>query len=116
MEAVIQTVPRHVPVGGWLARNADVRYGRRVDKTTSRGTAGVLDITAATEPVGEPRYRSEGFETDALGAQYVSDIWRNEQDPVPTGLQGESRSITHCPVSRPSVWIHPAPPVRWQSR
>jgi nitric oxide reductase NorQ protein len=70
----------------WLARSADVRYGRRVDETTGRGAARVLDITVATEPVGEPRYRSEGLEPDAVEAQYVSDIGRNEQDPVPTGL------------------------------
>jgi nitric oxide reductase NorQ protein len=85
-EAIIQATPRHVPVGMWLARSADVRYGRRVDETTGRGAARVLDITVATEPVGEPRYRSEGLEPDAVEAQYVSDIGRNEQDPVPTGL------------------------------
>jgi len=85
-EAIIQAAPRHVPVGVWLARSADIRYGRRVDETTSRGAAQVVDITAATEPVGEPRYRSEGLEPDAVEAQYISDIGRNEQDPVPTGL------------------------------
>ena len=29
-EAVIQTVPRHVPAGGWIAWNADIRYGCRI--------------------------------------------------------------------------------------
>jgi nitric oxide reductase NorQ protein len=68
-EAIIQAAPQHVPVGVWLARSADVRYGRRVDETTGRGTARVLDITAATEPVGEPRYRSEGLEPDELASE-----------------------------------------------
>jgi nitric oxide reductase NorQ protein len=85
-EAIIQAAPRHVPVGVWLARSADVRYGRRVDETTGRGTAQVVDITAAAEPVGEPCYRSAGLEPDAVEAQYVSNIGRNEQDLVPTGL------------------------------
>jgi nitric oxide reductase NorQ protein len=73
-EAIIQAAPRHFPVGVRLARSADVRYGRRVDETTGRGTARVVDITAANEPVGEPRYRSEGLEPDAVEAQYVSNI------------------------------------------
>jgi nitric oxide reductase NorQ protein len=68
-KAIIQAAPRHVPVGVWLARSADIRYGGRVDETTGRGTAQVFDITAATEPVGEPRYRSEGLEPDAVETQ-----------------------------------------------
>ena len=45
-------------------------------------------ITTVTESVGEPSYRSEGLEPDAVESQYVSDIGRNNQDPLPTGLQG----------------------------
>ena len=76
----------------------------------------MLDIIAATEPIGDPRYRSEGLDPDAVESQYVSEIGRNKQGPVPTGLQDERRSITHSPVSRLFVPIHPALPVRWQSR
>ena len=37
--------------------------------------------------MGEPRYRFEGLDPDAVEVQYVSDTGRNEQDPVPTGLR-----------------------------
>lgn len=86
-EAVIQAALRQVPVGVWLARAADARYSRRLDETGQHGVAQVLDITTANEPVGEPRYRMDGLLPDAVDAQYVSDIGRNTQDPVPTGLQ-----------------------------
>jgi len=76
-EAIIQAAPRHVPVGVWLSRTADTRYSRRLDETGQHGVARVLDITTADEPVGEPRYRTDGLSPDAVDAQYVSDIGRN---------------------------------------
>ncbi|RLM91158.1 AAA family ATPase [Haloarcula sp. Atlit-7R] len=85
-EAIIQAAPRHVPGGVWLSRAADAWYSRRLDETGRHGVARVLDITTANEPVGEPRYRTDGLSPDAVDTQYVSDIGRNAQDPVPTGL------------------------------
>jgi len=84
--AIVQAAPKHVPVGIRLARAAEIRYAGRVDSNTECGVARILDVTTAEEPVGEPRYRTEGLDPDAVEAQYVSDVGQNARNPVLTGL------------------------------
>jgi nitric oxide reductase NorQ protein len=84
--AILQEAPQHVPVGSRLAVTAAQRYARRIDTETDRGVARIVDLTTTDVAVGEPIYRTEDLDPDALDAQYVSAIGRNADDPVATGL------------------------------
>ena len=84
--AILQEAPQHVPVGTRLASAAAQRYARRLDTETDRGVARVVDLATTDVSVGEPVYRTDELDPDALEAQYVSAIGRNADDPVATGL------------------------------
>ena len=84
--AILQEAPQHVPVGTRLAVGAAQRYARRIDTETDRGIARVVDLATTDVAVGEPVYRTDGVDPDALKAQYVSAVGRNADDPVATGL------------------------------
>jgi len=124
--AILQEAPQHVPVGTRLATAAAQRYARRVDSKTDRGVPRVVDLATTDITVGEPVYRTEGLDPDALGAQYVSSIGRNVADPVATGLHilddpdhpDVPKAATHpddgddaLPVDESSQVVPPAVPV-----
>ena len=85
-ENLLKEARTHVPVGYHLAEDAATYYSQRVDPDTGRGAARVTDLSLVTESVGEPLYRSEGWDSDDERGMYVSDIGRNAGSPVPTGL------------------------------
>jgi nitric oxide reductase NorQ protein len=104
-EALIEEAVQHTPVGYRLARSADNRYGRRLDEQ-GRGTARILDLAQADQTVGEPLYRSEGWDPDDPQGMYCSDIGANSAGPtpIPTGLHILDDS-DHPDV--PKAAIHP---------
>jgi nitric oxide reductase NorQ protein len=85
-ENLLKEARTHVPVGLRLAKTAATYYGQRIDPDTERAAARVTDLSLVTDSVGEPLYRSEGWEPDDERGMYVSDIGRNAGSPVPTGL------------------------------
>jgi nitric oxide reductase NorQ protein len=85
-ENLLKEAATHVPVGFRLAKNAATYYDQRIDPDTEQAAARVTDLSVVTDSVGEPLYRSEGWDPDDERGMYVSDIGRNTGDAVPTGL------------------------------
>jgi len=85
-EVLIEEAQSHVPVGYRLAEEAATYYTRRSDPETNRGVARVHDLSTITDTVGEPLYLSEDWNPEDERGMYVSDIGRNAEEPVPTGL------------------------------
>jgi len=85
-EAVVATAAKEIPMGIHLAERAAEQRKRRIN---SHGdlAARTREIDTVTEPVGDPRYRTDpdlGKHDD--DAVYMSDLGQNAADPVNTGL------------------------------